>query len=329
MVGPTGIAGTGMMGKAVDHFRKAPFKERMKDTGFLIKHSFKVIGKDRDILTPTINMAIFTLVITVMVFASFVMFFTGKLILLGVLFMFVSIFILFPYKFFFDVRQKACQSWIVYNTVSGKDISYQDSKNHTKAVKWTLRKVGLVEMLIAFATSQRSGKGGIVAVLINIFLAALKEVWDLLSHYMIPAVAIEQKPIMEIIPTMKSLKKNVPATLVGVFGIDFVGKVVNTILTPVYGVMLIVSVGLGYLLSSSMPSTTFTMAGISFTWVPIMVIMFIIVVAGIIVKKIVEATKTIYFTIFYTSIMRPKEIDASMKEELTHYLKFEETEKKV
>ena len=31
-------------------FAKKPFMERVKDTGYLIKHSFSVIGKDKDIL---------------------------------------------------------------------------------------------------------------------------------------------------------------------------------------------------------------------------------------------------------------------------------------
>ena len=32
---------------------KKPFKERLKDTGFLIKNSFTIVGKDEDIKKPT------------------------------------------------------------------------------------------------------------------------------------------------------------------------------------------------------------------------------------------------------------------------------------
>lgn len=307
-------------------FTKKPFTERVKDTGFLIKNSFKVIGKDKDIITPTIHIAIFSVILTTLFFGALLTFFTGRYISLGILTLLVLIFILTPFKFFYYIRQKADQSWIVYNTITGKDIDYKAAHEHTKSEISSIRKIALIDMLMKYVGSQRSQKKGIGSILINIFLAVLVEVWDLLSHYMIPAVVIEQKPLTEIVPNIKSLGNNVPAVLVGVFGIDFVGNVIGTVLFPIYLIILIIGVGIGYLLATILTDTVLTIAGFSFSWIPVFIALYIVSVIGVIITKIVESIKVIYFTIFYTAITKPKNIIPEMREELTHYLRMEKTD---
>ncbi|MGD9276901.1 MAG: hypothetical protein PVJ67_07050 [Candidatus Pacearchaeota archaeon] len=306
-----------------ERFTKKPFTDRLKDTGYLLKNSFKVVGKDKDIKTPTIHMIILSVILTTLFFISLLTFFTGHYVGWGILILLVLIFILTPFKFFYYIRQKADQSWIVYNTICGGDISYSDAHNHTKLQKSNLRKIAFIEILMKYAGSQRSRKGGIGAMLVNLFLAALVEIWDLLSHYMIPAVVVEQRPLKEIVPQIKSLKNNVPATLVGVFGIDFVGNVIGTILFPIYLLTLAIGAGIGYLLVSVLPSTIWTIGGFSFSWVPVFIALYIVFIIGAIIRKIVESTKVIYFTIFYTAIRAPTNITKDMRAELTHYLLIE------
>jgi len=307
-----------------EKFTKKPFTNRLKDTGFLLKHSFKVVGKDTDIIKPTVHMVVLSLILTTLFFGVLLSFFTGRYVGWGILVLLILIFILTPFKFFYYIRQKADQSWIVYNTVTGKDISYRDAHNHTKTQKSSLRKITLIEILMKYVGSQRSSKRGIGATLINLFLAALVEIWDLLSHYMIPAVVVEQKPLKELIPQIKSLSNNVPAALVGVFGIDFVGNVIGTVLFPIYLFIIIISVGIGSLLTSTMPNTVWTISGFSFSWVPVLIVFYIVFVIGAIIRKIVESTKVIYFTIFYTAIRAPMAITKDMRDELTHYLLMEQ-----
>ena len=145
----------GLGSKVVKTFTKKPFKERMKDTMYLIKNSFTIIGKDSDIITATWRMILMSVVMTTMFFFSLFTFFYKWHIGYGVLSLLVLLFILVPYRFFFDVRQKACQSWVVYNTVIGKDISFKDAKKHTKEVKGTLRKIALVAFLMEYVSSQQ------------------------------------------------------------------------------------------------------------------------------------------------------------------------------
>ncbi len=303
-----------------EKFHKKSFGDRLKDTGFLLKNSFKVIGKDKDIIKPTIHITILSFILITLFFGSLITFLTGRFVGTGVLVLLILIFILTPFKFFYYIRQKADQSWIVYNTITGKDISYKDAHNHTKLEKSSLRKIALIEILMKYVGSQRSKKRGIGATLINLFLSALIEIWDLLSHYMIPAVVVEQKPLKKIIPQIKSLKNNVPATLVGVFGIDFVGNVIGTVLFPVYLLTLAIGTVVGYLIVSISPNTVWTISGFSFSWIPVIIAFYLVFIIATIIRKIVESTKVIYFTIFYTAIRSPMSITQNMRDELTHYL---------
>jgi hypothetical protein len=303
-----------------ESFTKKPFKDRLKDTGFLIKNSFTIFGKNKDIKTPTIHMIVLSTIITTFIFASILMFILGKYVLIGILLLLITFFILIPVRFFYNVRQKADTSWIVYNTICGKEMNYTDAHSHTKEEKGKLGLIAFIDMIMKYVSSQRGNTRGILGFFINLFLSFLNEVWDLLSHYMLPAIVIEQKPLREIVPEMKALKSNVPATLMGVFGIDFVGSVVGSLFAGIFFVALVISVGVGYLIGLFTGVTVISIAGFSFSWVPIFVTLFLVFIIGGIYKIIVESIKVIYFTIFYTSIMRPMNITPAIRGELTNYL---------
>jgi len=308
-------------------FTKKPFKERIKDTGFLLKNSFTIVGKDKDIKTPTLRMVYLMIIIRTLFFMSIVLLFIPATGLAGFVLLFIVLFILVPFRFFYDVRQKADQSWLVYNTLKGVDISYSDAHKHTAQDKGKLRIIALVDLVVAYISKMGRNRKGIIGIIINLLLKALEEAWDLLSHYLLPATVIEQKSFKETIPTIKSVKDNVPATLTGVFGIDFVGNIVGLILAPIYFVFILLGILFGYLVGLATEVTTFEMNGFMISWVPIVVVLYIISIAGGIVMKLVASVKTIYFTIFYTSIMRPMDIQESMRSEMTHFLKMEKVKK--
>lgn len=289
-------------------FKKKSFKERLKDTSYLIKHSFVVVGKDKDIKKPTIHMAVFSSIILTLFFASIGLFVFG-IVGLGILLILLSILLCFI-NAFYKMRQKADQSWIVYNTIIGKDISYADAHSHTKTQKGKIRLLAFLNIFLSRAGSGKQQKG-IIGILVSIFFAALREVWDLINHYSVPAVVIEQKSIKELIPKFKSLKNNVPATLTGVFALDFVGNAIGGLLFLIALPFLALSV----------------FVGLKFSLFIIPVVIFYLFLLGLIIySTIVASIKVIYFTIFYTSINRPSEITKDMQGELTHYLKMEEAD---
>jgi Na+/alanine symporter len=113
--------------------------------------------------------------------------------------------------------------------------------------------------------------------------------------------------------------------LAGVFGIDFAGDVLRGLLVPVYLVAMAVGVGLSYLLGPSMPQTSWTISGHAYTWVPVVIILYVIFCVGSVLTACVESIKTIYFTIFYTAITRPDVIQPGLHDQLTHYLQLGQT----
>src|SRR3989344_8302539 len=160
----------------LQQFAKKPLTARLKDTGYLLKHSFTVIGKDEDIKKPTIRMAVYSSIVTTLIFLSLFFLFSQTLQFLGVILLIFTILFLIPFGFFYYTRQKANQSWIVYNTITGKDISYADAHLHTKTQKSSLRIVAVLDIVVKFFAGQRNQDQGIVPFLINLFLAALLEV---------------------------------------------------------------------------------------------------------------------------------------------------------
>lgn len=308
-----------------NYFITKPFKERLKDTLYLLKHSFTVIKIDSDIKTPTINMMIYSLVMICLFFFGLLIILSQRYVEWGIIIILFSIFVLIPIKFFFNMRQKACQSWLVYNTVTGKDISYKQSFKHTSKQKKNLRTLAFIDMIMHYVEINKHSKNkGIAGLVSHFILSVFLEVWDFLNHYMIPAVVIEQKPLKDLIPDLKTMRRNVPAVLTGVFGIDFVGShVLGRLLLPFYAIILIIAFVLGKLLVPVIPETVLNLGFFSISWIPIFIGLLILALIGSFLNTLIGSVKVIYFTLFYTSIMKPKGIIPKLKQDITHYLKFE------
>jgi len=304
-----------------EHFKKS-LKQKIKDTIFLLKHSFVLLGKNKEIKKPIIYMIFLSIFIISLIFGA-VLNFIEKHMGLGMIFLFLS-FILIFFAFFYNTRQKANLCWLVYAILRGKTATYKEANRRTKKLKAQLRFIAFVNILMTYVGGCRSGKRGIGGFLMNLFLRGIIEIWDLVSHYILPATVIEQKHFKELLPKLKALRNNVPATLMGVFGIDFVGDVVGVLLVPIYLFLFVISVGIGYLVSPKTPGTVITVFGFSFSWVPVFIMLYIALIIGEAIKKLIASIKVIYFTIFYTSITRPNVIIPNIRRDITNYLLMEE-----
>lgn len=163
-------------------------------------------------------------------------------------------------------------------------------------------------MIVAKMTRQRSDKQGITGIITGLLLGALSEVWDLLNHYMIPAVVVEGKPLKESLPEIKAIRDNMPATLAGVFGMDFASDALRGLLFLPYLLILAIGAGLGYLLDPVFPSPSWTISNHAVCWLPMLMALYLNCAIGGVLRACVESVKTIYFTIFYTTIMHEDQI---------------------
>lgn len=230
---------------------------------------------------------------TSLLFGALACFFSGTNILAGVIALVILIVILVPLRFFIRTYLKAIQSWMSYLTITGHVITYTVARSHIKQRTGSLMFLGFVDMIVAKMKNQGSDEKGITGIITRLLLSAFAEVWDLLNHYMIPAVVIEGKSLKESLPEIKAIRDNVPATLAGVFGIDFAGDTLRRLLSLPYLIILAIGAGLCYLLGPVFPSTSFNLSNHSVCWVPVMLALFLNCSIGGILKACVESVKTI------------------------------------
>jgi hypothetical protein len=300
---------------------KRSFQETLKSTLYLLKYSFTIIGRNTGIVRPTVYLGLLSLLMTTLFFTAMACFFTGSNVMAGVLALIVLILVLVPLRFFIRTFLKAIQSWMSYRTITGQPVFYPEARRHTLQRTRGLMFLGFVDLIVALMNRQKSQREGIAGMIAGILLSALSEVWDLLNHYMIPAVVVEGKPLKESLPEIKAIRDNVPATLMGVFGVDFAGDTLRRLMFLPYLLILAIGAGLGYLLGPVFPAASWTLGGHAICWVPPLLTLYLNFSIGGVLKACVESVKAIYFTIFYTSIMHGDQIPGEYREQLTGYLR--------
>ncbi|NGP87550.1 hypothetical protein [Fodinibius halophilus] len=309
--------------KASQSFDSLPYRERIKSVLELVKSTLSIVGKDADIIKPWIRMAIYH--------TFMVSFFFGGLLCwqfeqygYGIL-SFCLGFFLFLYKHFYNNKQEMRMSWIVYETLIGNDPSYKGAVTADKELKSQRRKIAWIDIAMAFVNRGKFAGGGIVKMLMRLFVSGLEEVWDLANHYLIPSVAVDKMELTPAFKEMKKLKDRIPESLVGVFGIDFLGKVVRQVTIPTYVVLFILSAAAGYFGTDFLPTSTIDVDGqpVTFSWLPIILALWLGKLFNNLFERTVTGVKVTYFTVFYTKITHPDRIREDMREELTDYLKLE------
>lgn len=311
--------------KAGQSFDSLPFQDRFKAVGNLVKNTFSVVGRDKDIKTPWIRMAIYNFLMVSAFFYAILGWWydlpaEGWLLTLSIL--------LFIYKHFYHNRQEVRLSWTVYETIIGNDPSYKGAKAASKEIKSQTRKLAWMDIGMGLVKKGKFTGGGIVNMLINLFISGLEEVWDLVNHYLLPSVAVDKLDIKPGIEKMKKLKDQVPEALVGVFGIDFIGDVVRRITFPIYFVLFLISGLLGYFGTPYFPSFEFPVndTAITITIVPLVVAIYFGKLFSNLFERTVTAVKVVYFTVFYTKITHPNRIAEDLQEELLNYLKLDQVD---
>lgn len=327
----------------MDKFTRPGIGERLAQLGYLLKHTFSIVGRDSDILAPLVRMAIYAAVLVSM-------FFAGILAIAldaggwGTLLLAVAAG-LFVYKFFYYNRQELAQSWLVFETACGNDRDLAGARKRVAGLKGQARRLALLDMMAAWIASRRNSndKQGIGGALVNLVLAGLTEVWDLANHFLLPAVAVDRLDLREGASRLSRLKDNVPETLVGVFGIDIMGRAVGTIMAPLYVLMALAGIGIGLWLGDSLPAAL--SAGqlgelfpgdypgwapvgpdTVFNWLPLFICLWIGKIAGGVFERVVTSVKVMYFTLFYARLMHAEALAPDIRGELESYLNLDEGE---
>jgi hypothetical protein len=314
--------------------RKPGFGERLRQLAYLLKHTFTIVGRDPGIVRPWIRMTIYGLVLTCLFFSAitaFVVDADGT----GLALLFASI-VLFVYRYFYDTRQELRQAWLVSEALKRERRSADEAKARVKTLAWTARKIALVDMLVAWLMSmgRSSGKAG---ALVRLILRGLEEVWDLLNNYLLPSAAVDGYGIRESVSRMGTLKDNVPETLAGVFGIDIAARAVGAIMAPVYVLLFVASVALGLWVGDAVPAfyagdarellnnveAGFLPEEMHFSWLPLLIAIWLAKLGGVVLDRLTNSVKVVYFSIFYMRITHAEAIVPDIRGELDAYLRME------
>lgn len=317
--------------------RKPGFGERLKQLGYLLKHTFTIVGRDPGIIRPWVRMTIYGLVLTCLFFGAITAFIVGANGT-GMLLLLASI-VLFIYRYFFDTRQELRQAWLVSEALKGEKRAADEAKSRVKELAWTARKIALIDMLVAWlmSMSRSSGKAG---ALVRLFMKGLEEVWDLLNNYLLPSAAVDGYGIRESVSRMGTLKDNVPETLAGVFGIDIAARAVGSIMAPVYFVLFVGALALGLWVGDAVPAfyagdaremlnnveAGFLPDEMHFSWLPLLIAIWLGKLGSVVLDRLTNSVKVIYFSIFYMRITHAEDIVPEIRGELDSYLRMEAEE---
>src|SRR3989344_721933 len=289
----------------------------IKDTLNLLKNTFVVIAKNPEIIKPTtaqVKIALLFYLVLLLGGAS-IIFGGAALGTIGFLAIFVSLLVLMILFPFIKVHYNGAQCWLVYNTFAGKKVSYGEGLARAKENKSDIFWIGLFTIIFtALANQLKAGTGrkGILFAITNRLMYILGKVveegWDLIGNFLLPASIISENSVVDTLPEINNIRKNVPGALAGVFGIDFVG---NVALGYVWMILLIpffiMAFMLGFLNATYLvvPLALWVIIGIGLA-----------IAAGIYIGMV----KTVYFALFYVTVTRPEDIAPAYRSEVTNYL---------
>lgn len=299
-----------------------------KDVQGLLKSSITLLGKDKDVFKPAITMTIIKSVRILITFFAIYSFFVSKKMEHGALSI-LSLFIISPVISYFNMRYKAITSWMIFDILRGRDTDVSKGKEELKGLGFTLFLYSIIDNIVQSATTSTNNKEktGIADLIKGLVLAIFKEVWDLIKNFSLPAIVIDKVSLKEIPGQLKKIKKNMPGALVGILGIDIVGGVFVSLFGAIQFPAVVIGAGMGYFLKSMLPAEwlltiTFKKTPIIINMLPLFIILIGTSIIVSFLNNLVHLVKTTYFTTFYVSLSRPKEIDKSLRKEITHYLNF-------
>lgn len=297
-----------------------------KDVQGLLKNSVTLLGKDKDIILPTVYTTLFQSIRTIILFVMLHSFIVSKSIGIGSLCIFLLI-ISAPILSFVRTRYQAITSYMIYEVLQGIDTNIKNAKEKMAGTGKTIFAIALVEYLISQnSTNTEKKEGGIVGMLKGMFLAIFVEVWDLIKNFSVPAIVIDKCSFKEIPEKLKQLKKNVPAVLVGVLGIDLIGSTFVSLFGFIILPALFISFAGGFFLADLLPKSFMVNIPLgdpvkinlclAFIFLPIASIIFSFL------NNITDLTKTSYFTTLYTALTSPTVITEGLREEVAHFLNY-------
>ena len=134
------------------NFQKVGVRDQLKNSVYLLKNTFTVIGRDKDIIRPVYRMLIYNFIMVLLFFGGLLSMFMQWSIGWGVVILLLSI-LMFVYKFFYFNWQEVRLSWIVDQTICGNDPSYKGAVKDVSSMAWQVRGLAFFDICAALLRS--------------------------------------------------------------------------------------------------------------------------------------------------------------------------------
>ena len=290
-----------------------------RDIEGLLKNTIKIVGQDHDLFYPVVYMSVYRSITVVLSFSSVYFFFISGSGGLGVLSL-LALMAYAPVSFFLQVRHQAALTWMTAEVLEGKDSDLDSGFGQLKDLQLKLFIIGLINFFIKDARAQNSESSGFKELIIGVALSVLREVWDLVHNFLLPAIVIDKVNLEEAVPRLKDLKKNIPAAITGVLAVDLLGGIASSVVGTLVAYNLIFLGGLGYLASNYLPGAW--VVGSSFNTLPLFFGLFLSSIFTAVILSACDGIKSVYFSIFYMSLNHPLRIKDEMRASVTNYLNY-------
>jgi hypothetical protein len=296
-----------------------------KDLENMFVTSFK-LTQEGDLKTPYIQRILFSAVTHLLIFTSIMMIIYKLNSTAGFGLLFFSLLIVLPFAYLFHIQKRAQISWLAYASITNKSPTITEANTHIAKIGWSLRILAVIEYVIANRGNDSNENGGVWEFVKKIFIGLIVTVIDVAENYLLPTMVIEQKSIKDAIPDLLEMKENIPATLAGAFGFDLIGDAISSFSSIIYLGIILAGAALTFFLGKVVPvSMQTTIASWHLFLLPFIFSVFACSFIGSFIKISATSLKAIYFSIFYTSINRPHEIDEKYQDQITNYLNHQDS----
>ncbi len=208
----------------------------------LIKESYSVIGKDKEILLfPAISSIALVLVLVTFLVPFFAAgLFKSDILFFAVLFAFY--FVANSVMYFFNAALVTCANI----RLNGGDPTFMDGINNAfkhigSILLWALISATVGVILQAISSSLRRSRNPIVSIVGRLFVSLLGAAWEILTFFVVPVIVLEEGSVFDAI-------KRSGETMKRTWGENAVGQISMGIIFLLIKLLAIPIVVLGFLM---------------------------------------------------------------------------------
>lgn len=292
------------------------FKNKTQDIVGLFKSTGHLIGKDQDLLWPIFYIGLYRSISVVALAALVYGFFHNNVqLLVGSICAVIS---WAPLSAFLQMRHRAALSWMSFEVLKDKDTDLNSGLDRLSGLNGKLFIVAMFNMVISNARMD-DRKPGLRSIIAGLFLSLFQGVWEIVKNFLLPSMAIDKGSLSECVSRLRHMKQNIPAALSGEIASDVVGSLASSLTVFLYIPAMVIGYGLGVVFKNQFPDLWMTK---EMNLLPLFGMFFLASFLSSFITGAVDGLKTIYYSVYYTSLVHPMEVKAELQNDVTHYLNF-------